>query len=81
MGESQESRDDRVRRVALDAARTATGNSKLTIVDVVNSGTAMAIGSALAEEFKVEILGDSSQEMGGSRIEDWVEYMNTLLDG
>ena len=80
MGESQESRDDKVRRVALDTARTHTGDMGLTIVDVVDSDTAMAIGSALAEEFEVEILGDSSQEMGGSPIDSWVDYMNTLLE-
>lgn len=81
MVQSQESREDKVRRVALDAARTHTGDITLTIVDVVESDTAMAIGSALAEEFEVEILGDSSQEMGGSPIESWVEYMNELLEG
>jgi len=81
MGKSKESRDERVLRVALDAARESTGNMKLTTESVVDTDTAVDIGSALAAEFEVEILGDSAQEMGGSPISSWVEYMNTLLDG
>ena len=73
-----ESRDDRVRRVALEAARLATGDLSLTLHSEVDSGTAMSIGHALADEFGVEILADSSQEMAGP-IETWVGYMNTLL--
>lgn len=73
-----ESRDDRVRRVALESARLATGDPSLTLRSEVDSDTAMSIGHALADEFGVEILADSSQEMAGP-IETWVEYMNTLL--
>jgi hypothetical protein len=79
MGKKKGSRDDRVLRVALDAARRHTGKRRLTKNSVVDSDTAFAIGSALADEFKIEILGDSSQEMGGSPINAWVEFMNTLL--
>jgi hypothetical protein len=79
MAKSNESRDDRVLRVALEAARRNTGKKRLTKKSIVDSDTAMAIGTALADEFKVEILGDSSQEMGGSPISAWIDYMNILL--
>lgn len=74
-----ESRDDRVRRVALEAAREATGNPRLTLEDEVDSSTAISIGHALADEFDVEILGESSSELAGP-IGSWVDYMNILLD-
>ena len=80
MEEKAESRSETVLRVALDAARSHTGNQRMTIESEVDSDTAMAIGNALADALGVEIDGDSIQEWGGSRVKDFVEYIDLLLD-
>lgn len=80
MEEKAESRSETVLRVALEAARSHTRNQRMTIESEVDSDTAMAIGNALADALGVEIDGDSIQEWGGSRVKDFVEYIDLLLD-
>lgn len=77
---TRESFDDRVRRIALEAARDVTENKKLTLKAEMDYSMAMGIKSAMEETFDVEILGDSAQEMVGGTIEDWVDYMRLLLN-
>ena len=80
MEEKKESRRNRVLRIALAAARVHTGNERMTPESVVDSETAIEIGDALAGDFQVDIDPDSIQEWGGSKIKDFVEYMDLLLD-
>jgi len=66
--------------VALSAAQESTGNARLTADPEVDSETAIAIGMALGDEFSVDIGADSIQEWAGSKVRDFVEYMELLGD-